>query len=110
MSIFGRLSEKPGFRQVFKVLKNKYFIVTAAFLIWIFFFDTNNLISWYRDLKQLAWQNRQKVYYQEAIRQADEKLNELTSNKDSLEKFAREQYLFHESGEDIYVVDDQSED
>ena len=110
MSFFGRLSEKTGFRQVFKVLKNKYFIVTAAFLIWIFFFDTNNLISWYRDLKQLAWQNRQKVYYQEAIRQADEKLNELTSNKDSLEKFAREQFLFHEAGEDIYVVDDQSED
>ncbi|MBP5693281.1 MAG: septum formation inhibitor [Bacteroidales bacterium] len=109
MSFFGRLSEKPGFRQVIKVLKNKYFIVTAAFLIWIFFFDTNNLISWYRDLKQLGWQNRQKVYYQDAIRQADEKLQELASNKDSLEKFAREQFLFHEAGEDVYVVEDEEE-
>ena len=107
MSFFSRLSERPGFRQLFKVLKNKYFIVTFLFLVWILFFDTNNLISWYKDLKQLAWQNRQKVYYQEAIKQTDEKLNELASNKDSLEKFAREQYLFHEAGEDVYVIEDE---
>ena len=93
MGFFKTLSEKPGFRQVFKVLKNKYFIATFVFLMWILFFDTNNLISWYRDLKQLAWQNRQK----------------LTSNKDSLEKFAREQYLFHEAGEDVYVIADEQE-
>ena len=110
MSFFSRLSERPGFRQLFKVLKNKYFIVTFLFLVWILFFDTNNLISWYKDLKQLGRQNRQKVYYQEAIKQADEKLNELASNKDSLEKFAREQYLFHEAGEDVYVIEDESEE
>ena len=75
--------------------------------MWILFFDTNNLISWYKDLKQLAWQNRQKVYYKEAIKQTDEKLQELASNKDSLEKFAREQYLFHEAGEDVYVIEDE---
>ena len=108
MGFFKRLSERPGFRQVFKVLKNKYFIVTFLFLVWILFFDTNNLISWYKDLKQLAWQNRQKVYYQNAIEQTDEKLQELTSNKDSLEKFAREQYLFHQTGEDVYVIEDEN--
>ncbi len=106
MSFFSRISQKPGFRQVFNVLKNKYFIVTFLFLVWILFFDTNNLITWYKDLKQLAWQNRQKVYYQNAIKQADEKLQELASNKDSLEKFAREQYLFHQAGEDVYVLED----
>jgi len=110
VSFFKRLSEKPGFRQVFKVLKNKYFIVTFLFVVWIMFFDTNNLISWYKDLKQLAWQNRQKVYYKEAIKQTDEKLQELASNKDSLEKFAREQYLFHEAGEDVYVIESSEEE
>ncbi|MBP5229738.1 MAG: septum formation initiator family protein [Bacteroidales bacterium] len=88
------------------MVKNKYFLVTVAFLVWIFFLDTNNLIVWYRDLRQLADQNRQKVYFQNEIKQTEEKLKELTSNKDSLEKFAREEYLFHEAGEDIYVIED----
>ena len=105
MSFFSRLSERPGFRQLFKVLKNKYFIVTFLFLMWILFFDTNNLISWYKDLKQLGRQNRQKVYYQEAIKQADEKLNELASNKDSLERYARENFGFSEPGDDVYIVE-----
>ncbi len=106
MSIFKNISEKPVFKQIFKVVKNKYFLVTVAFLVWIFFLDTNNLIVWYRDLRQLADQNRQKVYFQNEIKQTEEKLKELTSNKDSLEKFAREEYLFHEAGEDIYVIED----
>ncbi len=105
MSIFKHISEKPVFKQIFKVVKNKYFLVTVAFLVWIFFLDTNNLFVWYRDLRQLADQNRQKVYFQNEIKQTEEKLKELTSNKDSLEKFAREEYLFHESGEDVYVIE-----
>ena len=90
------------------VLRNKYLIVTVLFLLWIIFFDSNNLISWYRELSNLAQQNRQKQYYKEAIIKTDEKLKELSSNKDSLERFAREQFLFHEDGEDVYVLDDSN--
>jgi len=50
-------------------------------------------------------QESQKRYYKEAIKAMDEKLNELNSNKDSLEKFAREQYLFKEDDEDIFIVE-----
>ena len=90
----------------FKVLKNKYFLVTFFFVLWVFFFDTNNLLRWYSDMKDVAAQERQKNYYKEAIRQTDEKLKELKSNKDSLEKFAREQYFFHESDEDLFIIEE----
>lgn len=90
--------------KVFKLLRNKYLLVTLFFIVWIFFFDTNNLIRWYSTVKDVAIQQRQKEYYKTAIRQADEKLKELRSNRDSLEKFAREQYFFHESDEEIFVV------
>ena len=50
-------------------------------------------------------QEIQKRYYKEAIKATEEKLNELSSNKDSLEKFAREQYLFKEIDEDIFIVE-----
>ena len=100
------LSVKRGISEskIFKVVRNKYFIVTVFFLAWVLFLDTNNIFVWLRDMGVVSDQQKQKEYYQEAIRQADEKLKELTSNKDSLEKFAREQYLFHEKDEELFIV------
>ena len=87
-----------------KIMRNKYTVVTVFFLVWVLFVDTNNLFVWINDLNTVSTQERQKEYYRQAIKQTDEKLNELTSNKDSLEKFAREQYLFHQKDEEIFLV------
>lgn len=95
--------------KIFKVVRNKYFIVTVFFLAWVLFLDTNNIFVWMRDMGVVSDQQKQKEYYKEAIRQTDEKLKELTSNKDSLEKFAREQYLFHEKDEEIFLVVEDEE-
>lgn len=100
------LSVKRGISEskTFKVLRNKYFIVTVFFLAWVLFLDTNNIFVWMKDIATVKDQQIQKEYYQDAIKLTDEKLKELTSNKDSLEKFAREQYLFHEKDEEIFIV------
>lgn len=90
--------------KTFKVARNKYFIVTVFFFVWILFIDTSNIFVWLRDMGTVASQERQKEYFKEAIKLTDEKLKELESNKDSLEKFAREQYLFHEPDEEVFVV------
>ena len=90
--------------KVLKFIRNKYVIVTVFFLVWVLFIDTNNLFIWIRDMGVVSSQERQKEYYREAIRQTDEKLQELTSNKDSLEKFAREQYLFHQKDEEVFII------
>ena len=85
-------------------MRNKYTVVTVFFLVWVLFVDTNNLFVWINDLNTVSTQERQKEHYRQAIKQTDEKLNELTSNKDSLEKFAREQYLFHQKDEEIFLI------
>ncbi len=90
--------------KVLRFIRNKYVVVTTFFLVWVLFIDTNNLFVWMRDLGVVAGQERQKEHYKEAIRQTDEKLKELTSNKDSLEKFAREQYLFHQKDEEVFII------
>lgn len=95
--------------KAFKIMTGKVFLVTLFFVIWVVFIDTNNLIKWYSDLKDVAAQERQKEYYKEAIRQTDEQLKELRSNLDSLEKFAREQYLFHEADEEIFLIKGEKE-
>ena len=35
----------------------------------------------------------------------DRKLQQLRSERDSLEKFAREEYYYHQDGEDVYVIE-----
>lgn len=76
-----------------------------AFLIWVSFFDSNNLIEWSRVIFNIGKQESQKEYYKESIKQTEEKLQELSSNRDSLEKFAREQFMFKEDDEDIFIVE-----
>lgn len=90
----------------FKIIRNKYFIVLSLFILWVTFFDANNLIRWAQVIINVSDQEIQKRYYKEAIKATEEKLNELSSNKDSLEKFAREQYLFKEIDEDIFIVEE----
>ncbi len=89
---------------LYKLLKNKFLIVGFIFIVWIIFFDANNLIDWVKVRRNVIEQNRQIQYYQKEIVIIDKKLNELNSNLDSLEKFAREQYYFKKSDEDIYVT------
>jgi len=91
--------------RVAKLLKNKFFITGMAFLIWVSFFDSNNLIEWSRVIFNIGKQESQKEYYKESIKQTEEKLQELSSNRDSLEKFAREQFMFKEDDEDIFIVE-----
>lgn len=87
-----------------KVAGNKYVVVTVFFLVWILFIDTGNLFVWFGDMKTVSVQEQQKEYYRNAIRETEEKLDELEANKDSLEKFAREQYLFHEPDEEVFII------
>ena len=47
---------------------------------------------------------KEKAYYHHKIEEDNRKMQELLSNKDNLEKFAREQYLMKNKNEDIFVI------
>lgn len=108
MSIFTKIGEKyREWKQhpVGKVLLNKYFVVGFIFLVWICFFDTNNVGQMIRARVTLRRQQRQIEFYKREISNMDRKLQQLRSERDSLEKFAREEYYYHQDGEDIYVIE-----
>lgn len=92
--------ERPWLR----LLLNKYFLVTLAFIVWMLFLDNNNIGVWFRTQRQLGSQQRRIEFLQGEIASTGERLNHLRSDRDSLEKFAREQYGFHEADEDVYIV------
>jgi len=84
--------------------RNKYLIALVVFLLWILFFDQNNLIERFQHRKELKSLQEDKIYYKEKIIQNTEKLKELKTNNENLEKFAREQYLMKKDNEDIFVI------
>ena len=108
MSIFTKIGEKyREWKQhpVGKVLLNKYFVVGFIFLVWICFLDTNNVGQMSRARVTLRRQQRQIEFYKREISNMDRKLQQLRSERDSLEKFAREEYYYHQDGEDVYVIE-----
>ena len=86
------------------LFKNKYFLVTAAFAVWMIFFDRNDLFSQYEYHQQVSKLKQERDFYQKENAKVHQDLNELTSNKEKLEKFAREKYLMKRDNEDVFVI------
>jgi cell division protein FtsB len=72
--------------------------------VWILLFDSNNLLDRVKDLRHLNQLEKDKEYYLEKIEIDAQKLKELRTDNENLEKFAREQYLMKKDNEDIFVI------
>ena len=86
------------------IVKNKYILSLIIFILWIAFFDRNNLIDRYEDVKTLSQLEKDKLYYQERIDQDKKRIEELKTDNENLEKFAREQYLMKKKNEDVFYI------
>ncbi len=91
-------------KRLLNLFRNKYFVVTLAFLVWMVFFDKNDLFSQYQYHNQLTKLKHERDFYQKETAKVNKDLDELTSNKEKLEKFAREKYLMKKQNEDVFVI------
>jgi len=85
-------------------LRNRYLLTIFVFAVWVLLFDNNNLIDRYHDMKNLRQLEQDREYYLNKIDEDTRKLNELKTNDENLEKFAREQYYMKKGDEDIFVI------
>lgn len=96
------MKEKFGKRSPFV----KWMIVsTAVFLVLICFGGRANVGHWVKSLVQLRRQKHQIEMYQERNAELDRKIESLSTDIDTLERFARENFLFSEPGEEVYIID-----
>lgn len=91
-------------KRLFNLIKNKFFLATVAFVIWMMFFDRNDLFSQYEYRQQLGKLKQEQQFYKTETDKVNKDLDELTSDKAKLEKFAREKYLMKKDNEDIFVI------
>ncbi len=70
----------------------------------MFFIDSNDFLTQFKLGSKLRELKAQKEYYQEKKAMIKAEREELTSNYELLEKFARERYLMKRKAEDLYVI------
>jgi cell division protein FtsB len=69
-------------------------------------FDRSNWFYIIGELRSIHSLENEKEYFQKKIETDTEKLKELKTNDENLEKFAREQYLMKKSDEEIFIVEE----
>ena len=98
-----------SFKNILKVLSNKYIITLFIFIVWLCFFDANSLVNQHRLNVELKKVQLEKEFYISEIAQDQKIAHELISNEDNLERFAREEFYMKRDNEDVYVIIVESE-
>lgn len=92
-----------------KSIKRTYLLyggILTGFLIWMLFIDTH---SWtiHSELNQEIEKLELEKEALKAVINADQKMIDQLQNKDSLERFAREQYGHKKENETVFIIETQ---
>lgn len=85
-------------------MTNRYFIAPVLLLVWIAFFDSNNIFSQLESSKQLQKLKDEKAYYTEKILEVRSNYKELSTDPKTMEKYARERYYMKKQNEEIFLI------
>jgi len=85
---------------------NKYWMVTVLFLAFTFFVGDSNLINRFKYDNRIHFLESEISRVKKEIEENKKKIQELQTDKDGLEQFAREEYLMKREDEDLFIVDE----
>ncbi len=86
-------------------LKSKYMIASTAFLIWMLFFDKNDVSLQLKRINELNKLQQSEKNMNRQIANTKKELELLKTNPSTLEKYAREKYMMKKDNEDLYIID-----
>ena len=81
---------------------------TVAFLVIICFFRHDNIIRWIGAGFTISKQEKQIERLEKDIAELEERIDAMSTDRDTLEKYARETYLFAEPGDDVHIIPDDT--
>ena len=76
----------------------------AVFLVFWLLGPGNTFIGWIQARHEVSLMDRQIKDLENSVKSMDSSIEDLTTNRDSLEKFAREHFRFAAHGEDVYLL------
>ena len=101
---------KSLIEQIPPIFKNMYVLGAVFFIVWLMIFDSNDILTQLSLRKKEADLQQTQSYYQKQIETVRADREALFSNKDLLERIAREKYYMRAEGEDVYVMVPESTD
>ncbi len=85
-------------------VKNKYVLASVLFVVWMLFFDPKDWgVAYSKNVKLKALQENEE-HLTKIIEATKMELGELKTNAETIEKYAREQYLMKKDNEDLFIV------
>ena len=93
-----------------KWARSFYFLAALFFLIWMLFFDSNDIFTQTKSKKKLKELEEEKEYYLDKIEEVKENREALLNDEELLERIAREKYFMKKEGEDVFVVTEGEEE
>ncbi len=87
-----------------KIVWNKYFLTVLIFTVLVIFFGENSLRSRWSTGRNIKSLNKEIQFYEEEIESNKQKMNDMQSGDESLERYAREKYYLKKDSEDIFII------
>lgn len=101
-------------KSIFKYITKSFSKVQIAFIliliVFAFFISDSNLFARFGYDSEIRDLNKQIEFYKKQKEDDTRKLNELKSNKENVEKFARENYLMKKPDEEVFIIEDSKKE
>ncbi len=94
-------------RPVVAVIKNKYFIASLMFVVWMLFFDPKDWALIYDRRNKLSDLEKSEEVLEQRIKDTRVELDLLKTNAQTIEQYARERYYMKKDNEDLYIVNSE---
>ncbi len=96
--------------QIPPILKNKYLLSTIAFLVWMLFFDKNDIFSQLERKSYLNELSKNELHQNVQITETEKELSNLKTSAATIEKYAREKYMMKKDNEDLFIINSSTKD
>ena len=90
-------------------LKNKYLLSGVAFLVWMLFFDKNDFLLQAERANRSKQLTKNEARQSEQITETHKELDALKTSANTIEKYARENYLMKKDNEDLFIISPSKE-
>jgi cell division protein DivIC len=74
------------------------------FIVWMFFFDPQDINSDLSHQAKLKELKKSEQHLNQVIADTRKELDQLKTNAQTIEKYAREKYMMKKDNEDLYIV------
>lgn len=93
------------FISILKFITNKYLIAFVIFGIAITITENHNAFQRIENIRTIKKLEKEIAFFRDKKNQNINRLKQLQSGPEQIEKFARERYRMHASNEDVFVLE-----